>query len=64
MRTCPLHKTPLVFEPKSKHRLVCTEKVTKDGKTWDCPHVQYTSEMNPDLTPEAQRYIYVPRMER
>lgn len=40
MRICPLHKTILVFEKNSKHRLICSTK--------DCPHIEFTSETNPE----------------
>lgn len=60
MRTCPLHKTLLVFEEGSKYRLICTQRVSKDGKSWDCPHVEYTSSANPSLTDSQKNNTYVP----
>lgn len=40
MPTCPLHKIELVFEERTKHKLVCTNK--------NCSHVEYTSKLNPN----------------
>lgn len=40
MRICPLHKTELIFEKGSKHRLICPTK--------KCEHIEYTTAINPE----------------
>ena len=52
MRICPLHKTELVYQNKEKYKLVCQKN--------NCPHTEYTSQINPSLTLEDQVYVYVP----
>lgn len=42
---CPYHKSKLVYV--DKFILGCTELITKNPKTWNCPHIQYTSAINP-----------------
>ena len=38
---CPVHKTELVLI--GKRLLGCTGRITRNGKSWDCPHTQYTT---------------------
>lgn len=50
----------MVYEEGSKHRLVCTETVSKDGKSWNCPHIEFTSTINPSLPDSQKNHMYVP----
>lgn len=52
MRTCPLHKTELVYETRSKHKLICSNK--------KCEHTEYTSLINPTLTDNEVKTINMP----